>query len=246
MRKALKAARGFGNLALRGILYTQTLKHPEDLRAALRELKKHVRRSAHAASVYLEHGGPVERQPTVEEKRRLLQLIRAQLQGQLSTVKQRGESSRRESPDERLPPAFPGRTGPGAAPKSVAELAREHAPSQPQAVAPGRRLETPAAPALFPTPATRSSALVEGRPPQASPRNLPPQPPFPKAGRDESLSVSRPAAPQPAPSSPDWTDLLETLPDSLREALVSILKGLFLFRRIRSASLSGRKGAPGR
>ncbi len=245
MRKALKTARRIGNLALRGILYSQTLKHPEDLRAALRELKKQVRRAAHAASVYLEHGGRVERQPTVEEKRRLLQLIRAQLEGQLSTVKQRGETSRRVSPDQRVPPAFPGRISPGPAAISVAALARKHAPSQPQAVAPGRRLETSAAPALFPTPATRSSALVEG-PPQASPRELPPQPPFLKAGRDQSLSVSRPAAPQPAPSSPDWTDLLETLPESLREALVSILKGLFLFRRIRSARLSGRKGAPGR
>ena len=119
------------------------------------------------------------------------------------------------------------------------------APSQPQAVAPERRLETPAAPALFPTLATRSSAFAEGSP-MASSRTIVSRPSLPCAGRDQRLVVSRPAAPQPALSSPDWTDLLETLPESLREALVSILKGFFLFRRIRSARLSGRKGAPGR
>jgi hypothetical protein len=95
---------------------------------------------------------------------------------------------------------------------------REHSPSQPAAVAPGRRLETPAAPALFPSPATRPSAYAEGTP-QSGPRDISP-----------------------------WTKPLKDLPEDLREALTLIVRGLRRFRRIKRkrTATQSRAGHDGR
>jgi len=79
VRPDFSKARIFGEFAIRGLLFAITLENFEEFRAARKQLKKHARIAASAASSFLQRGGTAPAPPTKEERDRLLKKLQAQV-----------------------------------------------------------------------------------------------------------------------------------------------------------------------
>lgn len=199
----LKKARYFGGAAVRGILYAGKVQEIEDLRAALKGLKKDARRAAHHALEYLKAGGVAPEAPTRSERKRFLAIQEASILGALSRLARadltdlqpdrlsgsKGDLAPRGAESERAPGRFQDR---GPLPLRARPRAGH---------CPGRKVDVPSGPDLFP-----SSSLLSSRAPgtpSSSPRET----------RDD-----RPVRPEPESRwlAGQWSDLLAALPHDLR------------------------------
>ena len=86
VRPDFSKARIFGEFAIRGLLFAITLENFEEFRAARKQLKKHARIAARAASSFLQRGGTAPAPPTKEERDRLLTKLQAQVDASLSAL----------------------------------------------------------------------------------------------------------------------------------------------------------------
>ena len=86
VRPDFSKARIFGEFAIRGLLFAITIENRDEFRAARKQLKRHARIAASAASSFLQRGGTAPAPPTREERHRLLTKLQAQVDASLSTL----------------------------------------------------------------------------------------------------------------------------------------------------------------
>lgn len=142
-------ARRYGHFTIRGVIFAQSLSARDELAVALIQLKRDARRASRAAMDYLRGGGRAEERPTVEERERILGLIRAHVEGDVKELKQwqkaraelgvvkgavrpaSGRSSFSHSPRATEPPRSLASDSGGSAPRPLA-LKSSHGMPRPQ------------------------------------------------------------------------------------------------------------------
>lgn len=88
MKEHLLKARRYGHYTMRGVVYAQRLASRVELAEAVKQLKRDARRAARAAMDYLESGGHIDERLSLNERERLLDLIRAQVELDVRKMKQ--------------------------------------------------------------------------------------------------------------------------------------------------------------
>ena len=179
MKRHLLKARRFGHFTMRGFIYAQSLDARDELAVALKHLKRDARQAARAAMDYLKSGGRIDEWLSLNERKRLLELIRAQVELDVRKMKQWQKA----------------RSGWGEVQEAVGS-------------ATGRPLFLPLpSPERTPTPATHPSASTEQPFPPAA-RSISSRKRFrsPTARLDPAARANAPA-PSPAVSLPPWFGL---------------------------------------
>jgi|GEM_PF-4036117 len=188
MNPRLLEARKYGHFTIRGFIYAQSLDERVELALALKQLRRDARRAARAAMDYLESGERVAERPSLNERERLLELIRAQVELDVRKMKQWQKA----------------RSGLGEVQSAVGSAA-------------GRPLFIPfSSPELSPTLATHPSASTEQPFPPAV-RSISSRKRFRSStARLDPAARANAPAPSPAVPLPPWFGLCPQSPDSPR------------------------------
>lgn len=141
MKNQLLTARRYGYFAIRGVIFAQSLSARDELAVALIQLKRDSRRAARAAMDYLASGGSAGERPTVEERERLLGLIRAHVAGDIKGLKEWQKARNGLG-------VIKGAAGPASGRSSFSRSPRASEPPHPRAIDSSASAPRPPAPKL--------------------------------------------------------------------------------------------------